>query len=268
MTANQIALAKVREEGRHNRVSERHEHIDVRSRQRTALANSLNAETNARNATTNWWAAQESARHNLATERVSEYSAKALRDYQLSQSEALLRQAAVGERQASVAERNAFSTERQAAVSERQVGVAEKDLANKYRSSVANELNAQSSSRQAAVAEMLVGVRNREIAANLMMNQRQVALGYEQLAEQARHSKASERITDTHNLRTRAETKRHNEAMEFVDTTEMYHSAERARAATSQADSAARNATSNRIAAFGSVASGVARSMVALNVGG
>lgn len=212
MTANQIAYAKHREESRHNLVSERHEHQDVKSRRltaeaagRNALANSMNAETNARNATTNWWAAQEQGRHNLETERISQYSADATRAFQLQQGEALLRQAAVSERQASVSEANSQSMAKQA----------------------------EAAVRQAAIAAQNATTRENELAASIRANQRQVALGYAQLSENRRHNQAyeseisrSNRVSEI-NTRTSIENQRlYNEAM---------------------ARSAARNATTNRI---------------------
>lgn len=264
MTANQIAYYKAREDARHNRVSEVHEHQDVHSRkvtaqaaERTSLANSMNAETNARNATTNWWAAQEQGRHNLETERVSQFSASALADYQLKQGEALLRQAAVSERQADTAARQALVAERNATVNER-------NLANLYRNSVANETQAQ-------VSRLNAATRQQELAASISMNAKQVALGYSQLAETRRHANVTE-AQNAQNIRlTTAETKRHNQAQEAINRYSNQSGRMQAEASASQATSASRNATSNRISAVGNVigatgnvVSGVARTFSAL----
>lgn len=231
MTANQINLAKLREERRHNRVSERHEHQDVLSR-------SITAQAADRNATTNWWSAQEQGRHNLETERVSSFSANALADYQNVQGQALLRQA-------SVAERNADTNYRNATTSERLATVSEKDLANKYRSSVAAESQAATASRNAATRES-------ELAASILMNNKQVALGYSQLAEARRHSQATEAETKRANLISEGISRQrnsiqsaYNKDMAEIGRRNAGSSRIQALASGKQADVASRNATTN-----------------------
>lgn len=238
MTANQINLAKVREEARHNRVSERHEHEDVASRRLSANASYLTAQAQDRNATTNWWAAKEQGRHNLETERVSAYSADALASFQLKQGEALLRQAAV-------AEREADTRVREALVKERQASVAERDLANRYRSSVAQQT-------QAEVAKQNTQIRRDELAASILANQRQVALGYSQLAESKRHAQAVESETMRANMATEGINATRNEiqsrynrqmySLGYMNATSQRTTAE---AAKQQSTAAAKNATTN-----------------------
>lgn len=85
MTTNQIAYNKHLEEKRHNLVTESHEAQDVISRQITAQAASSQAATAANRLTedqranrekerVNWFNAQETARHNLRLEDLSQYS--------------------------------------------------------------------------------------------------------------------------------------------------------------------------------------------------
>lgn len=85
MTTNQIAFNKHLEEKRHNRISEIHEHQDVQSRRTTALAAQSQAATaasrlvedsraNREKERVNWYNAQETARHNLRLEDLSQYN--------------------------------------------------------------------------------------------------------------------------------------------------------------------------------------------------
>lgn len=108
MTRNQIALAAHKEVVRHNRVSERHEHRDVVTRERLADASVSQAESAARNATTNWWLAQETQRanqakeqetlrHNVTTEQLQSYGLMTQASAMQDQARAALRQAAAAE---------------------------------------------------------------------------------------------------------------------------------------------------------------------------
>lgn len=132
MTANQIAYAKHLEERRHNRVSERHEHQDVLTRRQVADTGWYSAREAARHNVEqekiNWWDKRtghaETQRHNLEDERTKLFSANALRDYQINQSEALLRQAATSERQAQVAEENARTNARNATTRESELAAS------------------------------------------------------------------------------------------------------------------------------------------------
>lgn len=127
MTANQIAYAKHKEDVRHNVETERqnlihlrHEHTTSRASKTQAEAAISQAETaagklaedsrkNRANEQINWWynsaMANEVKRHNLETETTNRFQADSLREYQLKQGEALLRNAAVAERNATVNER-------------------------------------------------------------------------------------------------------------------------------------------------------------------
>lgn len=132
MTANQIAYAKHLEESRHNRVSEVHEHQDVQTRKFVANTGWYSAKEQARHnmeqERVNWWDTKtrnaENERHNREDERTKLFSANALRDFQINQSEALLRQAATSERQAQVAEENARTNARNAATRENELAAS------------------------------------------------------------------------------------------------------------------------------------------------
>lgn len=84
MTSNQIAYNQHLETQRHNRVSEIHEHQDVRSRRMSAQASVSQAETarmrqieearaNAAKEQINWFDSYENQRHNIASERQQKY---------------------------------------------------------------------------------------------------------------------------------------------------------------------------------------------------
>lgn len=204
MTANQIAYAKHLEESRHNRVSEVHEHQDVQTRKRAAETGWYSARETARHNVEqeklNWWDKQtghaETQRHNKEEERTKLFSANALRDFQINQSEALLRQAASSERQAQVSEENART----------------------------NALNART--------------RQNELAASIQAVNKNVGLGYSQLAESQRHNVKQEHTEVGKVLFPTVETIRHNQAVEEV-------SRRQADIAQQQADVAKRNATVN-----------------------
>lgn len=236
MTANQIAYAKHLEESRHNRVSERHEHADVQTRRMGAETNWFAAQAKASNDSRvtdesirhnratedyNRWQTQfttaeltrhnqamenvqylnalESQRHNQEQERTQFYSANALREFQLNQSEALLRQAYTSERMAAAAELNAKFSGQQASASLKQ---------------------AEASLRNAAVNETNARTRQNELAASIAMNSAQVGLGYSQLAESKRAHMQAE-ITQARNVTgTLSETRRHNEAMESINSSQ------------------------------------------------
>lgn len=251
MTANQIAYAKHLEERRHNRVSERHEHRDVESRSLTAAANWWQASTASKRAVEegrhnraeeerNWWLnraataetqrhneaqeylqgiqAAETRRHNESQEGVAWFSANALRNYQLNQSEALLRQAAV-------AERNADSQTRIAASNEQQARAA--------------LLNAMTNQRNA-------DTRLSELAASIGMNSARVAADYASIAESQRASMARQ---DEINRSNRINEMLQSERDYFSYTEQQRHNRQTERVAQLNARAQLMNAKSQRISA-------------------
>lgn len=269
MTANQIEYAKHLETGRHNRVSERHEHQDVQSRRMTA-------EANQRNATTNWFAAQEQQRHNYNTESAT-FAANAEVERHNRESERLTGS------QLSESVRHNRATERTAlygAVSQsnywnRSIGAKLKEISVAERNADTNRMQAESSRVQARAAARNAATRQSELAESIRRNSldysakmAQVNLGYGQLAETTRSNQARE----TENLR-------HNVESEKVATSQAMSSARQADAAKQNAETGRTkanidryNATSNRINAYanvgraaGSVISGVARSLTGLH---
>lgn len=216
MTSNQIAYAKHREEARHNRVQERHEH-----RQTDALASQ--AETarmraveegrhNLEQERTNWWSAQEQGRHNLRTEDINFMTGSSQVRYQGAMGVAALRNAASSERQAAVSERNAYVNERNAAVNERLASVSENTLAETIRH---NGVFEAETSRHNVMQEQLESSRLAEIRRSNLSNEgiarSQVALGYGNLAELQRSNKAREAQTslrDQYNYQIASESNR------------------------------------------------------------
>lgn len=71
MTSNQIAFAKVKEDRRHNRVSESNDLIKARAAASQAGAS--------------WYSANELQRHNIATESINWYTAQSLAGLQSAQ---------------------------------------------------------------------------------------------------------------------------------------------------------------------------------------
>lgn len=214
MTANQIAYAKHLEESRHNRVSERHEHQDVHTRRQQAQTGWYSARETARHNAeqerVNWWSAQEVGRHNLADERTKQFSANALRDFQLNQSEALLRQAGAAERQGDVA----------------------------YENMLVNR-------RNAATSEANTKLRSDELAASIAANNQKIALGYSELGELKRHQQETEYVNRGNTLFTLAEMTRHNQAQEAISSQSNAISAENAATNRRNATVNERNATTN-----------------------
>lgn len=232
MTANQIAYAKHREEARHNRVSEAHEHRDVSSREQTAAANYWQAATASARAT-------EEARHNKAVENQTAWFNRAqigeqeranrekeqISWYSATSEDAYRRSTATSQmRQASVAERNATTQWMQ--------------LGNEEMKARASLLQAQASHRQAKV-------REDELSETIAQNARYLGLQYSQLAEAQRHNLASEGITSSYNAGTLAESFRHNVESEKVAQSQAISASRQAAAASQNAYTASRNASVN-----------------------
>lgn len=212
MTANQIAFARHKEESRHNRVSERHEH---RSIEQQGARYAEEARHNQETERVNWWSAQEQGRHNQATEATAQFSANALRDFQINQSEALLRQAGVAERRADI---------------------DYADLANKYRTSVANARNAATNERNAATREA-------ELRQSIVATNASIGLGYSQLAEQTRAAQAREAENYRSNVANLEELSRHNVATEEIGSTQAGAAETQAAASKSRARTEVRRTT-------------------------
>lgn len=160
MTANQIAYAKVREDqrhnvvtegetGRHNLVTERQKDRDIAIGESTALSQRMQAETardkqqeevrhNFEQEGINWWSAthglSETQRHNQALEGVETFKAQSLAGLQSAQGEATLRQAAASETQAQASLRSASAAQTSA-------GAA-------YQSALAASLNAETRQKE------------------------------------------------------------------------------------------------------------------------
>lgn len=181
MTTNQLEFAKIQETGRHNRVTERHEHRDVESRRISANAAALQAatsqqslaETRRHNVETeniNWFTSRENVselqRHNRASEALSAWQNQIDEQYKKDYIGVQQRNAAVAERQANVSERNASTNWYNALT---QARVAETQESNAY----TNRLQHYESVRHNKASE---------------------SLGYSQLSESVRHNQATEGI--------------------------------------------------------------------------
>lgn len=232
MTANQINYARVREDRRHNLISEKHEHEDVRTRRMTAGANVSQAETarlrQSEDARHNRMSERfnteklniesaETRRHNAATEDVQRFSALAESIYKQSKAQFESRQAAVSEREASVRERQAAVSEREVSSRERMESVERSKAHSQY-------LAALASQEQAKVA----GVR--------------AETEKSQLAESIRHAQAVEHETSRHNMYDESirvaqnnETRRHQLETEAIETIKAGAAETRAGAAKIQA---------------------------------
>lgn len=206
MTANQIAYSKVREDTRHNVVSERQKDRDLAIGERTAAANELQAATAARRQSEdarhnleserqNWFnitaTTQENRRHNQEQERINWFSAQ-------SEDTGRQRQAAVSERQATVAERQATVAERGASVNERNAAT--------------NEANAVSNRIQAEASRTSASAALRTSEANLMNAQ----TNQNSLAESMRHNLIAEGETKRHNTALESEQMRSNRMGEYL----------------------------------------------------
>lgn len=268
MTANQIEYAKHLETGRHNRVSERHEHQDVQSRRMTA-------EANQRNATTNWFAAQEQQRHNYNTESATFAANAELVRHNMESEKVAGLQASETARHNKATERTAlYGAINQATYWNRTASAKLQEIGVAQRNADTNRMQAESAKMQAHAAATNAATRQSELAESIRRNSldynarmANVNLGYGQLSELNRSNVVRE-----------METARHNVEAEKVATSQAMSSARQADAAKQNAETGRTkanidryNATSNRINAYanvgraaGSVISGVARSLTGL----
>lgn len=221
MTANQISYARQREEARHNRVSERHEHRDVESRRISALAADSQAATasarlaedtrhNQEGERINWFATQEEAqerrRHNMTTEGTELFKAQTDRESKLGQ---LL----VSQRQVATQERQATSREREVGVQERQLELNRRDTQSRATQAYASLLGAQASglNAQASMQQASAALKQAETA------QMREFTNQSALSESIRHSKAVEMETARANRTKEQEVARHNVQQEAID---------------------------------------------------
>lgn len=265
MTANQINYAKLKEESRHNRVSERHEHQDVATRRYQASTAAFNAQETQRHnqeqERVNWWSARETQRHNQEQESANWFNIRtttAETERHNRQTEDI--QSRDVESQSQFRRDTAWAQLMQAT----QAGRANEIAAQNAQT---QKIRAESDRMNAETNRMNATTRQSELSASISAVRQNVGLGYSQLQESTRHNLANELETRVHNRNTeheittnnwltRSEDQRHNLASESVaqqnaDTNAMNARTNRTNAATNrkQADIASRNATSNRITA-------------------
>lgn len=174
MTANQIAYNRHIEERRHNRVSERHEHYDTRSRRMQAEAASSQAATAEKQVGVNWWLAQESKRASLAKEAETyrhNYQTEELDRYKsMTAAAAAQDQARAALQQASTARVNAVTRQSELAETIRRnsaaIAQAQSELSESKRRNLAQEAISRSSvaetTRSNLAAEALKGLQLEE----------------------------------------------------------------------------------------------------------
>lgn len=201
MTANQIAFNKAKEEARHNRVSERHEHYDTRSRRMQAEAASSQAATAARQVDVNWWAAQEGQRANMAKEAETyrhNYQQEELSRYQaMTAAAAAQDQARAALQQARIAGVNAATRQSELAETIRRnsaaITQAQLELRETGRRNLAQEAISRSSvaeqSRANQAAEALRGLELEEKTRHAMEEEK---IGVSQALSASKRASASE----------------------------------------------------------------------------
>lgn len=270
MTANQIAYSKHLEEARHNRVSERHEHYDTRTRRMTAITGAKSLEETQRHNTEterlNWWTATESQRHNQEVERQNWWNMQTTAAENRRHNTVTEAQRSLEIENDSQYKRDtAWAQQMQASAAMRRAETAQYDAET-------SRMNAETNSRNATT-------RENELAASISAVRQNVGVQYANIAEQRRHSQAVESETAQHNRtsemlgvdqmwRTTEETVRHNQAMEKTnqynaETNRMNADSSRIQAAAASQNAStnskrvsveARNATSNRINALSNLA--------------
>lgn len=185
MTANQIALSKLREEARHNRVSEVHEHYDTRTRRQQADAATSQADTAAKQLAVNWWSAQEAQRSAMAKEAETyrhNYQQEQLDSYRyMTAAAAAQDQARAALQQAGTAARNATTNENVLAETIRRNMALE--------SQASKELQEQSRHNRAAE-----GVSYAQVSEQKRANVAQEQLKAQYQQELARHNVEAEKV--------------------------------------------------------------------------
>lgn len=215
MTANQINYAKLKEEVRHNRVSERHEHQDVRTRrlgaQTAAYSATESARHNRETEQINWWNAREATRHNQEVESTNWFNAQESRRHNQE-----------------VEQTNWFNVRTTTAESQRHNAAMEQlegkklDIERDYRTAQssallrqatqaarANEIRsyeAETSRYNAETNRRNAETRENELAASISAVRQNVGVDYARIAESRRHNEASELETQVHNRNTEHQT--------------------------------------------------------------
>lgn len=192
MTANQIAYSKHLEEARHNRVSERHEHYDTRSRRMQAEAAGSQAQTAAYRADTerqqlgvNWWLAQEQQRaamakesetyrHNYQQEQIDMYKSMTAASAAQDQARAALQQAAVARTNATTRQNELAESIRHSSVLE---GQSQSQLIEQVRRNKASE-----------------AINYAQIGESRRASRAQEALTSQRISEETRHNLESEKV--------------------------------------------------------------------------
>lgn len=236
MTANQIAYAKLQEEGRHNLETESQGRDTVRNQATTAAANywqaqtaSLRQEEDARH---NRRTEGEIQRHNRLTEELESsklqeteranrakeakewFTARSDADYKFLQGQAVIRQAAASERQANAAEiRNQLTHEQNL--------LTERGLEFQDRNSLASLISANTGVKQAELRQRELEqradeanevARHNRATEGLTSSQisSSYSLGMSNLGEVTRSHLANEMLTSSYNSGVLAEQNRHN----------------------------------------------------------
>lgn len=185
MTANQIAYAKLREDSRHNRESEKAGHLSARaawSQARTAGARaSEEGRHNLETERVNWWTAQEGARHNRQQESISSFSAQSQARYNSAQAQSLMRNALVNERNADMRGFELQETMRHNSWYE-----AEQNRHNAALEEL--ERSRQDEIKRSNMAQEDIG------RSNISLGYANVGLGYSRLGEETRSNKAAESL--------------------------------------------------------------------------
>nr|AVX53394.1 putative ORF1 [Marmot picobirnavirus] len=258
MTRNQIALAELRESHRHNVVSERHEHKDVQSRTSQAASAKLQAETAARQATINWWSAQEQARHNLVGEQVDFLKYGSLAALQQKQGDAALTTASASAVQAETSRNSLLESIRHNTAIESLTQAQQSEM---HRANVASESarakELRERIRSAKASESLTGA---QIAESRRHSTTMEALSGSELAESIRHNAALENVSKSQATSTRMSA-RAEQQRAISDATRASASKEQAEAATSQAKSADLRAKVEAVQAGSSIAQDIMRTV-------
>lgn len=243
MTANQINYAKLQEERRKNLESERltgqaNEASQLQAKsawsqaQTAILKQQEEARHNQEGERINWWTnratLEESQRHNLESERQNLLSTNYLRDFQLKQGEALLRQAAASESQAWAAREQASASSRQAASREKELEVT------RYNSLI----NAQNAT-----------TRENELAASIAAVNKQVAASMHATDVSGYNASVRNIIEAQDNLARQQETHRANVAQESISSRNANTAAKDAETRAKAQQTNEKNATTNRIRA-------------------
>lgn len=206
MTANQIAYAKLREDQRHNVVSEGQKDRDLAIGESTAVSQRIQAETASRRQSEDarhnfeqesidWWKNQstirETSRHNRQAEVTEIERVRSLAGLQQAQSRAALIQANASERQAAAQERSSMASQISASA-------AQTSAAASYLASSIRGLELQETSRHNVETESIgrTDATSKRITAQAAQSQASTASGKLKLeSEVNRKNATSQRIS-------------------------------------------------------------------------